>query len=298
MPAAKTTTCFQQIHIEVARNATDDFNPFHDKNKWQNIHHNPFGAPIVLGFQLESLIEYQLKLYRAANNEQKLIDQHKLRYSNYQFTFAGAVTCKQKISVEIRNSRMKADGNAHLANRVSVKADGKLAIVGYKRESQAPLYLPDAKIEHPNLIADSPDRALLPGSSIFLKRKYMTNSNAKNFLTGSMAEQADYFDELEDRVSYPEIFPCSLISCALLEKAVSEGHDFERNPMVYTSHKISVDRHLLKDLRSNDELNILVEKMNSQSAEQHYNCLGVVGSGKLLFRAQIGLIPLESILGE
>jgi hypothetical protein len=43
----------------------------------------------------------------------------------------------------------------------------------------------------------------------------MTNSNAKNFLTGSLSEQADYFEELEDRVHYPEIFPCSLISWSL-----------------------------------------------------------------------------------
>ncbi len=52
MPESHEALCFQQIHIEVARNATDDFNPFHDKNRWQNVASNPFGGPIVLGFKL------------------------------------------------------------------------------------------------------------------------------------------------------------------------------------------------------------------------------------------------------
>ncbi|MDH3561594.1 MAG: hypothetical protein OEN52_11645, partial [Gammaproteobacteria bacterium] len=46
--------CFHQIHIDAARNATDDFNPFHDPWKWDHIHGNPFGMPIVLGFQRDS----------------------------------------------------------------------------------------------------------------------------------------------------------------------------------------------------------------------------------------------------
>ena len=48
---------FDQIHIEVARNATDDFNLFHDKHKWLQITHNPFKGPIVLGYQLNTLID-------------------------------------------------------------------------------------------------------------------------------------------------------------------------------------------------------------------------------------------------
>ncbi|MFK8049510.1 MAG: hypothetical protein AB8B81_13885 [Halioglobus sp.] len=296
IPAPIPQQSFQQIHIEVARNATDDFNPFHDKNKWQNIHRNPFGAPIVLGFQLESLIEYQLKLHRAENSEQQLITKHDLRYSNYQFTFAGAVRCDQQLSVDVKNSRLKTGENTTLSNRVNIKVDGKLAILGYKRESQAPLYLPAAEVAYSIPLLEAEDRAHLPNSKTFLKRKYMTNSNAKNFLTGSLAEQADYFDELEDRVCYPEIFPCSLVSCALLEKAMSEGHDFERNPMVYTSHKISLDRTHLAKLRSNDVLHILVEQVECPSSQQNFQCLGVVGNDTLLFRAEIGLIPLEAII--
>ena len=57
--------CYQQIHIDAARNATDDFNLFHDSNKWNRIRENPSGMPIVLGFQLEALIEYLVNLFRA-----------------------------------------------------------------------------------------------------------------------------------------------------------------------------------------------------------------------------------------
>ena len=50
--------CFQQIHIDVARNATNDYNPFHDPHKYQLIRGNPYDGTIVLGFQIECLIEY------------------------------------------------------------------------------------------------------------------------------------------------------------------------------------------------------------------------------------------------
>ena len=60
---------FHPIHIDVARNATDDFNPFHDKNRWQRVAGNPFSGPILLGFQLECLIEDQLLQYRKRHNE-------------------------------------------------------------------------------------------------------------------------------------------------------------------------------------------------------------------------------------
>jgi hypothetical protein len=296
MNTVKKELSFQQVHIEVARNATDDFNPFHDKNHWQNIRRNPFGGPIVLGFQLESLIEHHIKLHRVAHDEQQILDAHGLRFSNYQFSFASAVTCGQEIAVEIKDSRLKKNSNTTLSNRVCVKSDGKLALVGHKRESQSPLFLEDVNLNFLTGLNHVPDRALLPGQKFFLKRKYMTNSNAKNFLTGSLAEQGDYFDELTDKVQYPEIFPCSLISCALLEKALTEAHDFEQNPMVYLFHKISIDRHHLAYLRSNDTLHILVQRTEPLLADHHYECYGVVGNDRLLFRALIALTPLATIL--
>ena len=68
----QSSLTFQQIHIDVARNATDDFNLFHDPDKWMRIKLNPFLGPIALGFQVESLIEHSLRSYRNLNDEQLL----------------------------------------------------------------------------------------------------------------------------------------------------------------------------------------------------------------------------------
>ncbi|MGB5637745.1 MAG: hypothetical protein WBM63_01375, partial [Sedimenticolaceae bacterium] len=56
MSANRGSYCFEQLHIDVARNTTDDFNPFHDPKRWQQICNNPFGSTIVLGFQTEFLV--------------------------------------------------------------------------------------------------------------------------------------------------------------------------------------------------------------------------------------------------
>jgi hypothetical protein len=93
---------FEQIHIEVARNASDDFNLFHDKHKWLEITHNPFKGPIVLGFQLNTLIEYQMRLYREANHEDRIIADKQLRFSNYQTIFVNALRPRQELSLDIK----------------------------------------------------------------------------------------------------------------------------------------------------------------------------------------------------
>ena len=130
-------------------------------------------------------------------------------------------------------------------------------------------------------------------------------SNAKNFLCGSLRDQTKFFDELQDKVIFPEMFPCALLSSALLEKALKKNHDFEKNPMVYTSHKISIDRRLLTDLKSNDALHILI-KPTADSAQHDfgdsvvtaldYECYGLVSDNGVLFRALISLTPLALIL--
>ena len=174
------TELFTQLHIDVARNATDDFNLFHDSKKWQYIKNNPFNGTIVLGFQLESLIEHKVLLYRQLHKEQILISDKSLRFSNYQFSFVNTVKPRQLVSVEIKESQLKEGENTTLS-----------------------------------------------------KRKFINISNAKNFLCGSLVDQDDYFDEIHYKAIFPEIFPCSLIFCALLEKAQIEQHDFEQKPMVY-----------------------------------------------------------------
>ena len=293
---------FEQIHIEVARNATDDFNLFHDKNKWQRIQKNPFQGPIVLGFQLEALIERQIEIVRETQDEEKIIDQHGLRFSCYEFTFANAVAPGSRGTLDIKPSRLTSGDNVTLSNRVSIRSNGQVALIGYKKHTQLPAYLAEPKLPDPVSIEQAEDRSYIPRTSFFLKRKFMNASNAKNFLTGSLVEQEEYFDELENKVRFPELFPCSYISCALLERANREGHDFEKNPMVYTGHKICVDSYYSSKLKSNDPLNILVSPRNKpaslapESGIRSFECYGLLPGGRLLFRAIIDLLPLSAII--
>ncbi len=300
MPATDDMLQFQPIHIEVARNATDDFNPFHDKHRWQRIVANPFTGPIVLGFQLECLIENQMRLYRDRQGESTLIAKEGLRFSNYEFKFVNAVLPGQDVEVLIKESQFKPGDNMTLGNRVSLKADGKLAVAGYKRESTVPLApatIDLATLGDLNQVADRSFLGTISGSypgkkDIFLKRKFLTTSNAKNFLAGSLVEQSDYIDELDERVNFPETFPCALLSCALLERAWQQGHDFEREPMVYRSHCLSVDRECLRQARSNDPLHLLSRHADPVAQTPVYDCFGVIGADRLLFSARIDLIPL------
>jgi len=297
MDIEDTDFCFEQIHIDVARNATDDFNLFHDPHKWLRIKNNPFGGPIVLGFQLESLIEKQIANYRQENNEQVIIDENKLRFSNYQFTFANAVKPGQKVNIEIKKSQFKviAD-NAVLSNRISVKTDGKLALMGFKKESAKALFLADADFSNLGRLQGLDDRNYIPENGFFLKRKFMNTSNAKNFLCGSFFDQSLYFDELNDKAEFPEIFPCSLVSSALLEKALKNHHDFEKEPMVYTTHKITLDRVLLSKLKSNDALHILIKELPDEP--DSYECYGLIHDNQILYRGIISLTSLQSILKQ
>mgnify|MGYP000202665689 FL=1 len=296
---------FEQIHIEVARNASDDFNLFHDKHKWLQITHNPFKGPIVLGYQLNTLIEYKMRLYREAHHENKIISENNLRFSNYQTTFVNALKPATPFQLDIKKTLIKTIPHLTLGNRVSIKSGGKTILLGFKKETQTPLFLADAKFNKlPNLNV-IPDKSMIPGTDFFLKRKFLHNGNVKNFLSGSLVEQSDYFDELAHIANYPEIFPCSLASGALLEKAQLEHHDFKRNPMVYTSHEISLDRQHLKTLKNDDKLYILVKQHPESSKNtlnqsnimlRTYDCFGLLHNNDVLFRVRMNLVPLEEIL--
>jgi len=296
VPATDNKLRFQPIHIDVARNATDDFNPFHDKHRWQRIVGNPFPGPILLGFQLECLIENRMRLYRTQQGENTLIAREGLRFSNYEFKFVNAVLPAQDVEVLIKESLFKPGENSTLGNRVSLKADGKLAVAGYKRESAAPLSPATIDLAELGDLNKAADRSFLNSAGgnqgIFLKRKYLTTSNAKNFLCGSLVEQSDYIDELGEHVSFPEMFPCALLSCALLERAWQQGHDFEQEPMVYRSHNISVDRHCLQQARSNNTLHLLSRYSDPDAQKPVYDCFGVIGTDRLLFSGRIDLMPL------
>ncbi len=296
---------FEQIHIEVARNASDDFNLFHDKHKWLQINHNPFKGPIVLGYQLNTLIEYQMRLYREAHHENQIIDENNLRFSNYQITFINALRPKTPFELTIKKTLIKTIPNLTLGNRIAIKSKDKTILLGFKKETQNPLFLENYHFKRlPNLNVIQ-DKTIIPGTEFFLKRKFLNNGNVKNFLSGSLAEQSDYFDELSHKAQYPEVFPCSLTSGALLEKAQLENHDFKRNPMVYTSQDITVDRVYLNKLKNDDKLYILVKQHPESSNNtlnqtnimlRTYDCFGLLHNHDVLFRVRMNLVPLEEIL--
>lgn len=286
---------FTPLHVDIARNSTDDFNLFHDKLKWQEVERNPFGGPILLGFQLEMLIEGVIHQYRQEHQEETLIEDKGLNFSNYQFSFANAVKPNQNVEVQIKKSQLsEQDDNTVLSNRMVVKADGKLSLMGFKKESKQPLVLPDAELPDLTMLTPLTDREFLEGSDYFVKRKFMTTSNAKNFLCSSLQEQSDFINEVEGKASFPEIFPCALLSSALLEKAKAEDLDFKRDPLVYTSHKISIDRRQLQQLHSNDCIHILIRQRPGDTAETEVECYGVVNGEHLLYRALICLMPMQA----
>ena len=258
MGTARQDYCYQQIHIDAARNATDDFNPFHDPKKWNRIHGNPFGMPIVLGFQIEALIESLVALLREQTGEQALIGQHQLNFSNFQFTFADVLRPGEPFHVEIRKTVNRINESGQLVNRIAVKKQRGLVLLGFQRESTAPLCMPDADLSQLGNIKTAEDRSWIAQDRYFLKRKFMSTGHGKNFLAGSLVDQHYYFDEMEERVLFPAMFPVALLSCALLEKARQDNYAFETNPVVFTSHLISVDRRLLRMLKSNDRLQLLV----------------------------------------
>lgn len=296
---------FEQIHIEVARAASDDFNLFHDKHKWLQITHNPFKGPIVLGFQLNTLIEHQMRLYREAQHEVGIIAENQLRFSNYQITFVNALRPKQELTLDIKKTLIKTIPELTLTNRITIKSQDKTILLGYKKETKVPLFLADTDLSTLPDLNTIPDKSIVPGTEFFLKRKWMTNGNVKNFLSGSLAEQSDYFDELAHIACYPEVFPVSLTSGALLEKAQLENHDFKRNPMVYTSHDFSVDRVHLAEVKNNDKLHILVKQLPESKENtlnqtsimlRTYECFGVLENRAILFRIKLNLVPLEEII--
>ncbi|MCB1798701.1 MAG: hypothetical protein KDI67_07455 [Gammaproteobacteria bacterium] len=306
---AEQLLCFDQVHIDVARNSTDDFNPFHDPQRWQNIRGNPFASPIALGFQMEFLAADRVARHRRSNAEDTLIAEHALHFSNYEFHFADALRVGEAFSVTVKNTIDKSAQGGGLSNRIVLrKAAGDLVLMGTQSETAEPRFLPDAVIEGLPSLEHLPDRAMAPGTPYFRKRKFLNTSNGKNFAVGALCDQHDYFDELSERVDFPPLFTASMVSCALLEKGWAHGHDFEADALVYTSHQISVDNRLQRKLRSNDMLNILVEGpltppppkgLGCASVDQQlYRCLGVLHGRQILFRANVQLAPLRSFLGK
>ncbi len=292
--------CFTQLHIDAARFASDDFNLFHDPVKWQRLKENPFEGPIVLGFQTECWLAEALREIQGRYENPELI--RELRFSNFQINFAGVLKPGQPFDLTVKKPQWDPEKGT-LSYRVMIKNDRGVVLMGYHRLSRQPLVLEGESISDLPDLDLVEDREPVTGTPYFLKRKYMMTANAKNFLMGSLVDPSQYFDELENKIRFPELFPVSYISCALLERAHSRGHDFEADPMVYTQHHISLDRPLTEKLNSNDCLNILVAfdneyhnpGLHTKIEQERYRCFGIV-DGRILFRARIGLAPLSEVV--
>jgi hypothetical protein len=287
-----------QMHIEVARNSTDDFNLFHDKNRWQTIQTNPFSGPVALGFQLGCFVEDQVKRSDKSYSNCRKVDEPELNISIYELTFAGVVKPGDTLSMHIKKGRYsKVNGETFFSNRIALKANGKIVLLGNKRQSSQFNLHGSENLPGFEQIKSSPDRSFIADSDCFLKRKYMIVGNAKNFLGSAFAEQSEYIDEFIDKVSFPDTYPMSLVSSALLERAMAKGHDLIKKPMIYTSHKLSIDQTVLSTLKSNDMLSIVVSAPEEfpESGNIKYYCTGILSNEDILFEAEIQLAPLSCL---
>jgi hypothetical protein len=295
--------CFQQLHIDVARNTTDDFNPFHDPARWRAIRGNPFGSTIVLGFQTAFLVSDLIERRHRVGLGITAGTDHGLNFSNYEFRFVGALRPAEHFDVELRNTVDKIASNGGLSTRAVLRKDDNTPVLmGVQSESAAPRFLKDVDLSNLPDLSRQPDRTLIHGGRFFLKRKFLTTSNGKNFVLAGLGRQQDYFDELADYVFFPPMFTAALSSCALLEKAWQQGYDFHLNPVVYSHHEISVDRRLQSTLRSNEPLHLLVEgpleenptpHTDPNALAQRYRVFGVIRENAILFSALFRLARLH-----
>jgi hypothetical protein len=294
-------TAYTQLHIDAARYATDDFNPFHDKLRWREIAGNPFAGPLVLGFQQAALLEDAVRRHRTRHGETSLLQGHGLEFGNYQLAFAGAVLPGTRVQAEVRGSRLDSGPEPVLSNRLVLRADGAPVLLGFKRESAVPALDMTPPAEAGQMAA-WPDRSYLADGCTFLKRKFVMTGNGKTFLLGAGVEPSAYIDEIGDRIDFPDIFPLSYLSCALLERGQHEGHAFQQDPLVYVSHRYSVSRPRMAVLASNAMLNILIGKPMSTgsgaSLRDTYRCQIVLADGAVLASAEVVLAPLGALRAQ
>ncbi len=280
---------FSQLHIDVARFATDDFNPFHDPRKWRRLRDNPFRGPIVLGFQTAAwTAERVTESWRHLDDPGTL---RELPFYHYQFNFTAALKPGQAFELTVKPARFDRDRGT-LTNRVLIKSVGGLVAMGQCGRSRRWLLKTD--LDGLGDLTGYRDRSDIP-DGWFLKRKFMMTANGKNFLLGCQLDPWVYFDELESRIRFPPMFPVSYVSCALLERAWKRNHDFEAEPMVYARHEVCVDLRVSERIRSDDCLHLLVRPERQPAESQRFVCLGLIGN-TLLFAARITLVPLAQIV--
>lgn len=290
---------FRQFHIDVARNSTDDFNPFHDPSKWSSIAGNAFTAPLVSVFQLECLIEFWLRQERG-KFEKTIASRYGLKFCNYDFVFPDSLCVNEDFNIRIDPISIRSNRGVKLVNRVWIGNKKKTFLTGRVCLSKQPLHLTRRPLPEVKDLEHQSDITYTPDGKYFFKRKYLTTANAKNFLTSSLASQAFYFDETSGRVNFPDMMPVSYIASALNEKDFADNVNFLSQPMLYARHRISVDRDLASALKSNDQLLILIEGPEvlpastglgqSHKTAHQYACFGFTQDNQALFRAETTLV--------
>lgn len=275
-----------QLHIDIARNATDDFNLFHDPMRWQCISGNPFQGTIALGFQLGLFVETQISQGGSTIKPRQ--------YSVYEFSFVNPAKVGDELNLMVKPARVsKTHMGEQESQRLILKASGKLSLTGFYRQSDY-LSVTSSLLEYSkDQISKMLDRTLLD-DSIFLKRKWMIVGNAKNYLLSAFADQTQYIDEFANKVRFPQFYPLSLMSSAMLERAQTLGYDLTQNPMIYVSQNMCINNQQLAQLKSNDCLNILVAPVEEDPC--HLTCVGWVNSESPLFCAEVKLMPLSDML--
>jgi hypothetical protein len=182
-----------------------------------------------------------------------------------------------------------------------LRADGAPVLLGFKRESAAPLLGMGAPAGTAAAVC-APDRSYLPDGRTFLKRKFVMTGNGKTFLLGAGVEASDYIDEIDDRIAFPELFPLSFLSCALMERGLSQGHDFMAAPLVYVAHRYSVNRLHMASVASNAPLNLLVGEPSvtgeGPALRHAYPCWILLRDGAVLASAELVLAPLAALCGQ
>ena len=277
-----------QLHIDIARNATDDFNLFHDPMRWQRVSDNPFQGTIALGFQLGLFVETQIQ-QSASSIEPR-------RYSVYEFTFVNPAKEGDELSLVVKTPRVSnTELGKQESQRLVLKASGRPSLMGFYRQSDF-MSVKSSLVKYKKEdIVQLADRTLFDGD-VFLKRKWMIVGNAKNYLLSAFADQTRYIDEFADKVRFPQFYPLSLMSSAMLERAQALNYDLIQNPMIYLSQNLCIDNEQLDKLISNDCLNMLVAPIESDSG--HLTCAGWVSNDSPLFCAEVKLMPLSDILSQ
>jgi hypothetical protein len=294
--------CFEQIHVNVARFSTDDFNPFHDPGKWRRIAGNPFAGPLVLGFQCEALIESLIAHLPNHPEDEAFAAEQGLAWTHYEFTFVSPLLPGERFAARARAGRRQQAPTPSIAYRILVRTVDRPVLTGFVRrtaESLNALTLADSAFARP--LSETPDR--LTRGGWFLKRKFASTGHAKNFLASALANPADWFDELEGRVNFPDLFPPALLSCALLEQAQASGHDFFNEPLVYAAHRIGVQGPAVRALRSNEPIHLLVRTPEPVVNKGGWpvarlRSLALVYAGRedrLLAQAEVQLAPLAAL---